>query len=160
MPKPFRAAGSRVLAVVATVVTAAAVTVVGAAPAQAAVPTMRTGTSVTDDYAYAEIYNMGFDRHGVYTSGAVWDRCGADGKGDGAGAYVRGRVRFGNGTWSGWSSWAGDSSGCGNAGSTWGHVLDFPNRTVTDLQLQLCERDDGVRIECTRRTFDNPRVAG
>ena len=125
-----------------------------ATPAQATgLVTMQTSTAITDDWAYAEVYTYLVRQHQADYSGAVWDYCGLDGKGDGAGAYMRGRVQFANGDYTAWSAFEGDSNGCGNSGTTFSGYWTFPNRDITNMQLQLCEVDNGVRGECTTRTF-------
>lgn len=145
---PTMSWGRRVFVFVA----AAVVLVVGAAPAQA-VTTMTTSTAVTDDYAFAEFYITTVRPHYAHFMGAVWDRCGEDGKGDGAGAYMRGQVLFASGDYSPWSEWQGDSNGCGNSGTTFDDGFDRPNRTIIAMRMQLCERDNGTAVECSTRTF-------
>lgn len=151
---------SRIGAAAATVVMTAGAVVAGAGVADAADIWIRTARVVTDDYAEAHVWSAGFTRDSASWMSGIWDRCGADGKGDGHGAYLRGRVRFGDGTWSAWTGWEGDSSGCADAGTTVSGGRTHPGRVVTDLQLQLCEIDGGNPGECVARVIDNPRVAG
>ncbi|TDP98131.1 hypothetical protein [Labedaea rhizosphaerae] len=125
-----------------------------ATPAQATgLVTMYTSTAITDDYAYADVYTYLVRQHQANYSGAIWDECGVDGKGDGAGAYMRGRVQFANGDYTAWSQFEGDSNGCGNSGTTFSEYWTFPNRDITNMQLQLCEVDNGAPGECVIRTF-------
>jgi hypothetical protein len=135
-------------------VAAGTVAVMAAVPAQASgLVTMQTGTNITDDFAYAEVYTYLVRQHQAEYSGAIWDECGADGKGDGAGAYMRSRIRFSSGEYTAWTPFEGDSNGCGNAGTTFSNGYIYPNRNIDEMQLQLCEVNNGSPGECVTRLF-------
>lgn len=91
--------------------------------------------------------------HEVLYRSEVTDHC-YGGEGDGYGAYVRARVLFGDGTYSYWTGWEGDSTGCddGMYGSA-SYTFNFPNRRILRLQLQLCLRD--VEAQDTKNCDSN-----
>jgi hypothetical protein len=97
-------------------------------------------------------------KHKVFQQGYAQDHCAGDGSGDGYGVYVRSRVIWGNGAYSEWSPWQGDSSGC--ADHTEGFVssgFSNPDKNVLRMEVQLCLRDVQRNdvINCDLASFRN-----
>ncbi|GAA0960203.1 hypothetical protein GCM10009554_74920 [Kribbella koreensis] len=100
-------------------------------------------------------------KHKVFQQGYAQDHCAGDGSGDGYGVYVRSRVIWGNGAYSEWSPWQGDSSGC--ADHTEGFVssgFSNPDRNILRMEVQLCLRDVQRNdvINCDLASFRNQYI--
>lgn len=102
---------------------------------------------------FTSVHRAGYDSR-------VTDHC-SGGEGDGYGAYLRGRVLFGDGTYSYWTGWEGDYTGCDDGRSGFAtHVFEFQNRRILRLELQLCLRDVDNRItkNCISNSWLNQHV--